>query len=264
MQNEIDWDRVAKYLRTEIAHGRERGNGEKAIERAKRIIARCGPSTHTRVMAQRIARACLRGSPAVVVPVCPDYAHDGTRYTFQGPLGTGVSLLAQRHIAFLEPLVREDLIHVELLYADQESLDERLCASAGIKADTFVLHVLESVDATMRYCLDHSLPIQVTTMTERFPELGERERTAAIRVIQNETALIQLDTMARRSMYHTIDRRMSWEEMRQRTARTAAQYLALGELASSQGWLVANHSTVNLRWYLRTEVGVLHNPTDVY
>ncbi|MFI3155969.1 MAG: hypothetical protein QX199_07410, partial [Methylococcaceae bacterium] len=94
----INWSKVAKFLKDE---SRKIGGDPKiAREHAQSIIALCGPFSQTKVMAQRIGKACLTGTPVVILPACPDYGNDGTRYTFNGGLGSGVSLLAQRHLDF--------------------------------------------------------------------------------------------------------------------------------------------------------------------
>ncbi len=258
----INWSKVAKFLKDESR--KIGGDPNTATEHAQSIIAHCGPFSQTKVMAQRIGKACLTGTPTVILPACPDYGNDGARYTFNGGLGSGVSLLAQRHLDFILPLINQNLVAATLVYADQEANDASLCACAGISANTFRARVLESVHATRTLCASRNLTITVDIMTNIFPTLVSSETQCTEYVRQERAEHLASDATARATMYRTINSTMTHAEMVERTARTAAQYVALGRLASAQGFLVANHTTVNLRWYLHTDVGLLHNAISVY
>jgi hypothetical protein len=201
----------------------------------------------------------------VYAPSCPDYGHDGERYTFKG-LGGGVSLLAERHIEFLRSL--EELVpgglDISVLVANQEVEDAEIVRSVGVTPAQFSERVADTLLATRArvapygWCADF--------MTNTIPGLlaAEHERMQELLTDSKYRQQLTTDAMGRTELYRSINPRMTSEEMLRRTARVAAQYLALGVCAAKRNVVVCNHSTVNLSWYKRTEVGLLHNPVCIY
>lgn len=260
----IDWNRVSKFLKDGARrHG---GNHQQALERTTVILASCGQASQSRSMAQRVGALALHGQLHVIIPCCPDYGHDGRAYTFKGGLGGDVSLLARRHVEFVTPFVQSNIIRATFVYADHEANDSDLCRVTGVSHDVFRERVLQSVEATRRYLEVRGVTADVTTMTSRFPSLVNDEHAiiAELDASPAHAMRIARDTAARQVMYARIRAGMSPNEMRQRTLRTAAQYIALGRLVRAMDAVVLNHTTVNLYWYLETNVGLLHNPVTVY
>jgi len=107
---------------------------------------------------------------------------------------------------------------------------------------------------------------QVQLMTEAIPNLVEKELLISEQ-IRNDKKLSQriiTEMHSRAEMYRKIRYSLTTQEMVQRTIRTAAQYVAFGEYADQQGYLICNHTTTNLSWYLQTQAVFLHNPTSIY
>lgn len=200
-------------------------------------------------------------APSVLAPCCPDYGHTMGKYNFSGLQG-GVSLLAQRQIDFLETLADSGLrIPICLIYADQEAEDGALCHVVGQTRESFTLLVESSIRETMAQVANDW---RVGKFSEVFPDLLMQEAVEVRRLMSEEMPVINRDTYARRAMYERINPRFSWGDMQLRTARTAAQYLILGRWATQNGYIISNHTTVNLQWYRRTGVGLIHNPVQVY
>ncbi len=66
----------------------------------------------------------------LVSTVCPDYPHDGSKYTFKGELGTGISLTADSHIRHVPDLIKGlDVLGIKarwlVLVADLPELTEK-------------------------------------------------------------------------------------------------------------------------------------------
>lgn len=228
------------------------------------ILNIAGERSHGRGSVIRLVRWLIGDGQIVVAPCCPDYTHEEGLYNFRG-LGSGVSLLAQRHIVFLTEVQRIwPAIRPLLLIANHESDDPELCRSVGVSQEEFRARIDDSVQVTRE-----NLPSgwQVEHMTHMFPSLVDTE-AKLIRWLSAEGRYrrrIEIDTIQRSGMYQRIRHDFTVEEMKGRTTRTAAQYVAFGRFAAQNGWLVCNHTTTNLAWYFdETEVAVLQNPVTVY
>lgn len=200
-------------------------------------------------------------TPIILAPCCPDYGHKNGEYNFSGLYG-GVSLLAQRQIDFLTNISSRGLVlPVYLVYADQEAEDGELCRVVRQSREAFLALVDSSVRKT-------SLVVpagwQVGKFSEILPDLLAQEIAEVERLMREEPLIVNRDTHARKTMYERINPRFTWGEMQLRTARTAAQYLILGQLAVQDGYIISNHTTVNLQWYRKTGVGLIRNPIKVY
>jgi hypothetical protein len=262
----MDWGRVCAALKQKA----KRHNISDDILRQRNqdlvsILSICGEMSQGRKVATRIGEyLLLQDTFRILVPCCPDYAHSNGRYTFSG-LSGGISLLAEKHIAFvfhLKELIPK--LEIVFMYADLEAEDTELCKVTGTTKTQF-LELLESSILVTRAAVE-GLGIKVEKMSTVIPDLSSREGEYRA-MLEGDTSYrqrIETESIARSTMYYRIRQNMTAQEMRARTIRTAAQYLALGQFASSNNYLICNHTTVNLSWYLQVNAPVLHNPVDVY
>lgn len=262
----ITWSRVLKALSQVVRQdGVSPEHFLSVKERLPKLLEVCGPASQTNKVALRIGETLLRGGNRIVVPTCPDYSHERGRYNFQSVRG-GVSLLLRKHFPFIERVV-EVLPGAEVLImiADQEADDEALCRATHVDRKTFLANVRRSVISTKLAFASRGLPWEVALMTEAIPDLSTREERLAQWIAHEESfeRHIASDTHARHGMY--VRMRLRGIQLRTaRTIQTAAQYVALGQVAEEKLWLIVNHTTTNLAWYLKTRAGFLHNPVRVY
>lgn len=250
---------IAQYAR---ANGLE-SNMERTLTALDAILPTLGPQSHSRVMVNRIGIVLLQETVTVVAPSCPDYSHVNGKYNFNG-VGTGLPLLSQLHISFLDSLVTKlPNANYEIVVADQEAEDIALCAKTGLTQAQFSEKIHQSIRTTSEHLATRGW--MVSAMTTRFPELRRLEQEVAEEITNDESLCdrIRSDTMARSDMYRSIGVR-NFEDMRLRTIRTASQYGALAKIAAQEQILICNHETVNLGWYNRYNAAVLHNPISVY
>jgi len=264
MRNAIDWRRIQKAI---LQRTRARGFAErveKAMSQLFQLVEICGEFTKNRKMLVRIGNILLDQNPIIIAPCCPDYGHENGRYNFRG-LNGSVPLLATKHIEFLKKVVKIiPKAKLILLVADLESEDEAIRKAVKKTKSEFDRLIRESLEA-IREAIKKSC-WNAELMTSMIPNLKEKEIEISKWIEKNEKfkSRLRIDTNSRSKMYWKINPSFSYEEKLKRTIRTAAQYLAFGELLSQKGCIICNHTTVNLSWYLQTEVGVLHNPVSVY
>lgn len=214
-------------------------------------------------MRYRVGISLLYGAQ-IVAPACPDYSHENGCYTFRSVSG-GVSLLANLHIDFLRQV--QEIVpqaQITILLADHEAKDPALCRAIGVNQKEFSTLIAQSVRSTAQKVFDYGW--QVLPMTTLISDLEERE-AENIELIRNDPRYkqrITSDTIARMDMYRQISHDFSTEDMTERTIKTAAQYLTMGQFVVSRNFIVCNHSTVNLCWYKESGATVLHNPVSVY
>jgi hypothetical protein len=250
---------IAQYAR---ANGLE-SNIERAITTLEAILPTLGPQSHSRVMVNRIGIVLLQETVTIVAPSCPDYSHVNGKYNFNG-VGTGLPLLSQLHILFLDSLVAKlPNANYEIVVADQEAEDTALCARIGLTQTEFSEKIHQSIITTSEHLATRGW--KVNAMTTRFPDLRRLEQGVAEEITNDQDlcSRIRSDTMARSGMYQSIGVR-NFEDMRLRTIQTASQYGALAKIAAQEQILICNHETVNLGWYNRYNAAVLHNPISVY
>lgn len=264
-EKQVDWQRTQKAL-GQIARRRNVTEVKlmSVVQILPDVVRNCGAFSQSRVSVLKIGAALLSERGRVLVPVCPDYTHVDGRYTFQG-LNGGVSLLAERHISFLEQLkhLLGD-VAVVFLIADHEADDKELCRATRTSASEFRQLVMSSQQATAERVKAHGWGVEL--MTTVIHDLVEREQQISAWLAGNPAfnQRIVSETIARRAMYSRINPALSSTEQVARTIKTAAQYIALGEYAALHGYLICNHTTTNLSWYLQTQAAVLHNPITVY
>jgi len=239
------------------------GRVESVLRILENILPLLGPQSHSRAMINRIGITLLQKSFTVVAPSCPDYTHMNGKYNFNG-VGTGLPLLSQLHISFLDTLVDQlPNANYEIVVADQEAEDLALCARTGITQSEFLERIHQSIKTTNAHLVDRGW--KVSAMTTRFPDLRRLEQEVAEEITNDKDLCnrIRSDTIARSNMYRSIGVR-NFEDMQLRTIRTASQYGALARIAAQEQILICNHETVNLGWYNRYNAAVLHNPISVY
>lgn len=259
-----NWKTTSKALHQALRGCPQAERIERVMSILPHCIELCGEGSRHRRMVLKIARALSEEHPAIFAPCCPDYGHNGNTYTFQG-VGRGVSLLAECHIEFLEHVSRlVPEAHITLLLADQEADDEEIVHAIGVDRTSFLDCIRGSLER-MRERVQ-ALGWDVRYMTEAIPELRAAEAAFAQKLMGRDTeqGRLRSDMLARIPLYQRINPLMSTTEMLRRTARTAAQYVALGEAIARTHGIVCNHTTTNLSWYGETNVAVLHNPISVY
>ncbi len=262
----MDWPRVQAALRQQA---RKQALGMEKVDSVMQILENVnsivGPSTQARQVIVRLGYYLLSNeSIKVLAPCCPDYTHVEGKYTFQGLRG-GISLLAEKHISFVEKLAEiYPNVEVLFLYADHEGDDYELLASTKTSREDFATQVENSVKTTRNKVSQNGW--RVEKMTDVITTLLDDE-TRIIEEISNDsryTARFNSETISRMEMYRRIRRSMQVEEMKRRTIKTAAQYIALANFAHQAGYIICNHTTTNLAWYLQTDALFLHNPISVY
>ncbi|MEK7553075.1 MAG: hypothetical protein AAB504_00065, partial [Patescibacteria group bacterium] len=74
------------------------------------------------------------------------------------------------------------------------------------------------------------------------------------------------EMVARENLYNNIyqAKQMTIEGKMKRTIKTAAQYVVMGNFADKNNFLICNHTTSNLTWYLQTKAAILHNQIIPY
>lgn len=254
-----NWAAIMQYAqRYQLEH-----RMDQALKTLESILPLLGPQSQSRAMINRIGIVLLQEKVRVVAPSCPDYSHNDGRYNFT-TVGDGVPLLSQLHIQFLETIAPSiPNAHCEIVVADQEAEDTALCRKIGQTQEGFLDIIHKSILATQEYISNKGWI--VSAMTSRFPELRSLEIAVAEQIASDSHLQdrIDSDTRARSTMYQKIGV-CDFGNMRQRTIRTASQYVALAQIAAREKLLICNHETVNLGWYKRYNAAVLHNPVSVY
>ncbi len=265
MQHERTYKRLLASLKQLARTESVMHDPQEVCEKVLSITEKCGSASQGRQALYRIGKTLLTSTiPSIVVPICPDYTHEQGKYTFKG-LNGSVPLLAHMHIAFLRDVqsVAGDM-DVHFLIADQEANDPYLRSAVQKSQEEFSSLVFSSYRATQREV--DSLGWNAHLMSTFVADITEREQITHERIknAPEHRVRIQTDTHMRSDIYRKISSIISTEEMIERTIRTAAQYVALGEFAQERNLLICNHTTVNLGWYQESSVGVLHNPISVY
>lgn len=264
MEN-INWARLRKSLLQEKDIADTPARVEEVLTILQSISDLCGDYSHSRKMILRIARVMLRNpQPQIIAPVCPDYSHEKGKYTFRS-LNNGVSLLTENHVAFLKKFSTFlPKAKITFLLADHEADDKDICRIVGKTNQEFVQLVNESLVKTND--MVSSCGWNAMLMTDAIPNLLEREYNISNLISNNSEfdSRIKKESIQRLEMYRRINRDFSDQEILQRTVRTAAQYVAMGEFVAEREYILCNHTTTNLSWYLQTNAAVLHNPVCIY
>ena len=233
------------------------GENKQAVENGK--SGRCAEqsvcyASRTKVMGDRIGLVIARTNeqPVIIAPSCLDYSHRDGAYDFRS-VGTGVSLLGERQIRFLERLTRVlPQAEVRILMPNQEADDPVLSRAVGRSREELLACVEASVAATRAKVASRGW--QVRLMTDEIPNLVETEEQLTAKLMSDGQYFSRIvgETVARLRMYERICPQASFSELMERSARTSAQYLVMGEYVARHGYLVSSHTTTNLGWYLET------------
>ena len=249
----FDWKRIGKSLLKETEKSSEEIND--VLDKLNFLASECGEITGSRKMLNRIGKILITQNPVTILTPCCQ------------TLNAGSKILVEKHIAFLQKVFKIiPSISPLFLVADHESEDMELCLAVGKTQEEFYLMTKKSiVDISS---LIESFGWKTALMLEIIPNLIQRENEIA-QWIANENqfkARLITETAARRNLYHNIYRAkpMTVKEQMQRTIKTAAQYVVMGEFANQNNFLICNHTTSNLAWYLQTEAAILHNPISPY
>jgi hypothetical protein len=259
----MEWKRTEVALRQEAARQNKMAKVENILFTLKQIYSLVGSYSQNRRMLLKIGKTLLSEKALLLVPCCPDYPHVNGRYIFGG-IGSGISLLAQKHIDFLNQLQGLLCLPVVMVYADHEADDLELVKNTNTPREEFLNRISQSIVRTQQAVAEKGW--QVRTMTEVIRNLVSSEALAR-QFIANRPEYhkrINNETLARSEMYWRINHTLTWQAQRERTITTAAQYYVLGDFAAKNNYIVCNHTTVNLSWYLQTDAAVIHNPVSVY
>lgn len=249
----FNWERIGKSLLQETKKSREDING--ILEKIEFLASECGEITSNRRMLNRIGKILIiQNSITVLVPCCQT-------------LKSGSKILVERHLTFLQKVSKIIPSIIPLfLVADHESEDASLCSAIGKTQEEFRLMALQSLR-------DIALIIKpfnwkVALMSETIQNLIQCENETAQWIAGEKQFKARLITemVARENLYNNIyqAKQMTIEGKMKRTIKTAAQYVVMGNFADKNNFLICNHTTSNLTWYLQTKAAILHNQIIPY
>lgn len=228
----------------------------------QRLVGICGIESRSRQALYRIGCALLAQWPAhLYVPVCPDYSHNGSVYTYQG-LGCGLPLLYSKHRPFLDQVLEIlPQAEVTVLLADHEAGLEDFRVRLGVSQEKFTSCLLGTKAAIQAHVPPKWM---VRTFNELFPDFLERawERGEQMLADPQTHSNLRHDSDKRSRFYDTLG--YPHKGRLERTAHVAGQYVLLGEYVRDRNALVCNHSTTSLRWYRFVGASCLHNPVSIY
>lgn len=243
---EIDWPRIEQSIKQRFRRepGR-RANVPFVMDILKRLAPRTGPWSQGRRTLRNIGTALATdpGLATVISPIC-----------LSVPPGTlpkaGPSELVAKHVAFLESL-GDGLPPWSLtcLFPPPEREDER------------VADYIRAVRAATQERYDGDPRIRTTMMVDYIPAMVAMENPVIDEIVRTPMLSKLSGRLGnqRGRYYQSIG--VSTEQQRlRRTRRTMSQYMIVGRIAATHGWLVCNHTSANIRCYLETSAGVLHNP----
>ncbi len=228
--------------------------------------------TMLRKIGERIIMAMMENTAiSIFCPTCPDYAHDGTKYTF-GKLGSDIPLLAQKHLEYIQKfkgiLDNSNLqidINIIFLVADQERFDVGIRKNVNETEEGFFEKVSGTVKSMKNLFVEKEY-FHCCRMTEFFPNLLKLEEIY-IEKIKNDKKFMERiynDVKIRMNMYKQIYLDISESEAIERTIKVAAQYLAISNLVNKSDGILTNHSTTNLSFVAGSETLLLHNNQNIY
>lgn len=218
----------------------------------------------------------------IYIGSCPDYSYDinSSRYTHQN-LGEDIPLLTQLHTDALRkfiPILNQQGINfnVMVLIADVEATDEVFAKKfSNGKQEEFIEKCNRSMEASQK--LFQKEFGQTVKSSSFFTEFGQNRFMLLQQSYQDKlTKLcrenpgfldrVMLETQMRenlyRQMYTDQFEILPGDELRQflieRSIRTMAQYLTLGELVRQKPSAVISHRTVNFGLY--NEQSLMNNP----
>jgi hypothetical protein len=263
MEPLLPWKRVRSALfQYMCAHGISKRRFEHVAHILPQLMDLCGSYSHSRRTAMRVGICLLQRKPRLLATVCPDYAHQNGRYTYEGLLD-GVPMLVEIHETFLQKVIAlvPDL-KVGLLIADHEADFEPLRQSVRLSRDEFLDRVASSIKAAGKHVRDRRWSVR--TFTGLLPHFRQAvdERTRQLEADPSLSARLASETLSRSTFYRRVG--YPTEVWSRRSAEIAAQYTILGEHCASNNILICNHSTISLSWFIRAGAGFLENPVAIH
>ncbi len=234
-----------------------------------------------KLLAKHLSQATVEKPLRLYVGSCPDYAHDGNKYTHTGISG-GVPLLTQFHLQASEGFLQElDIQQIPYEYivmvADVEAIDEVFCNRfTGGDEERFLGLCSNSVRATEAFMAGNTLLNNSSNRLVSSSFFGEFGRERFLNFQHSYSELLQKrfqsdrsfntrvvgDIIARTNLYRKmypdvfrndigLDERDSF--LVGRTIRTMAQYLVLGRLIGEKSDecfpVIICHPTKNIGFF---------------
>ena len=205
------------------------------------------------------------GQPLCIIStVCPDYSNDGQRYTFSGPLGSGISLTAREHLTPVPELLEAFRLEGfcpewQILVADLPEITE----------GDFVSRVSGATEEFLSRCAQSAITIQQEVgdlaVVQTFSDFYGKVEVDYL-TLQNEVAMRVRKEGETQPFYSKFvsfcrsraelaekfrGRGLSWEEILQAGAHGMSLYITHGTLLRQiflgKNLLVINHQTPNLQ-----------------
>ncbi len=260
---EIDWKRIKKALLHKNQNTTEK-EVEQVFSKFSAIQHMLGDYSLGRSTVSIICTHILQHKGIkCLVPVCPDYSQENELYTLNYVSG-GISMLAQKHIDFLKRINEHIPVKAHILYADYEVEDNYLRNKVGVTKDEFFKQIRSSKETCIS-AVKH-MGWKASLMTELIPDIAYQE-SVYIDLIRNEEKYrrkIEYDTRNKEDLFNRINPNFTWEDKTFRTLKYSAQYYVMGLFCKEKDYIVCNHTTANLAWYVKTGTGLLHNPIAIY
>lgn len=220
------------------------------------------------VFSSKDQKKLSRMKPDIVLvsTVCPDYPHDGIRYTFSGRLGSGISLTAWLHLERVPGLLCELAAHGFtcrwfILVADlPECVPSQYSFIQRVAGD--VTEYLElcghSVGAISQWCESQQIPATVNTFTDFYSELGIDYLSVQQDVAWKIQERAQVDDQFGSKFHHFSQlRKPLAQKFRQRCLSNEELYEAAGHGMS----LYVTHGTLLRSVFPETQLVVVNHDT---
>jgi len=222
----------------------------------------------------------MKGRVTVISTVCPDYPHDGEKYTFRGELGTGISLTAGSHLKLVPGLIaelcqQEREVVWKILVADLPELVE--------DQEEFYVSVAESKEEYVRRCEQSMLTITERLMEDDFSRFSIEVETFSDFYGKMEMPYLKIQKSVAKEIIKKVNedkefsvkfsyfmreradlamkfrgRRLNSDELTQAAAHGMSLYVTHGTLLRQvfcgQNLVVVNHATPNLQHFFLCEL----------
>jgi len=238
----INWERIERSLRQQTRASGQEDACPALLGTLRSIVSCCGSFTASRKKLLAIGKALLNPDKKIVCPICLDPSDLLVPNT--------VPELVREHERFLESI--SDAFGnppVMMLVPTHDNVSTRK-------------ETLELVQTIHRHV--QSRGWQALPMEDVFSSVHEREHfwMQTLGDTEDSRRCVRAFARARAAagLYARRNPGASETEIVDLALRTSAQYLALGELVRQNNWFICNHTTLNLSWYGKMEVALLHNP----